>query len=729
MERVVAWPGPNEPGYVNLHYNNAKFSMLGRAFRDLDEFINLAQWGALHPSAMQNIFFCTSTQAAIGRKFNGKPSAVRSSKTVLKLKAIWLDVDVKPEKGYATLTEALAAIAAFVPAAALPPPSALVLSGGGVHVYWISDRALTLAEWEPYAQGLRAQAERHGLKCDYGLTTDPARILRVPGTLNYKTNPAKAVKVCPLGDSYDFAGRLSGLAALAPSVTAAVTHNGPQPTPFDLSSFKGPATAFSALAARDDNLATGINTYDDRPLPPDAVFKFCPHFADAAITHGKGYAQGLWMLDVLGATFMDDGRRWAHYFSEGYASYSVSETDKMYDRKADDRAVHGLGWPSCAAFENEGATQCKTCPYHGKLRSPLNLAERYQPPKINMTPATAAVTPPEDQQELPEGYTYNPAGEIVEIIQEEGENGLYQDKFLRLFMCRLRKFNMIGGTPATLTFQTELDSGNWGAVQINEDDLVGEQSLMKALRHQGVKPNPAQKRRIEQLMTSFMAKLDKEKARLHSVPYGWVEKGDEKIGFSYGGILMKNDGTQVSAGLADAKLVHAYSPTGSIDPWFEALKIITDQKHPALEAIVALSFAAPLMHCTGLNNAVLHAWSDESGAHKSTSIAVGLAVWANPQIAKENKMTSPKAMLKKLGELNNLPVYWDEINRTEMLKAVQSFLDVATEGRGGLYLTQTRDFREPEKWQSLVGVGANVSLYESRWKSGPIPRTRLLSRG
>ena len=714
MERVVAWPASDEAGYVNLHFNNAKYSMLGRPYRDLDEFMGMAQWGALNPAAVHNIYFCLSTQSAVGKAFNGKVSAARHSKTALKLKAIWLDVDVKKEKGYATLTEALDAINDFITRAALPAPSAIVLSGGGVHVYWISDRALTVDEWRPYAAGLRAQAERYALRCDYGLTTDPARILRVPGTFNHKFTPPKVVRLAALGDSYDFAGRLSGLAALAPKVTAAVTRsNGPQPAPFDLSNFKnGPAKAFAHLDARNDNLAQGINTYDDKPLPPDAIFKCCPHFADAAITHGAGYPQGLWMLDVLGATFMDDGKRWAHYFSKGYVSYSASETDQMYERKTTDRAAHGLGWPSCQAFENEGAIQCKKCPYHGKIRSPLNLAERHQPPKINMTAPPADMLPPEEQQELPDGYTYNADGLVVLVVQEEGENGMYSDKFLLLFQSRLRHFKIVGGTPATLIFETELDTGNWSSVHINEDHLATEQSLMRALRNQGVKPNPDQKRRIEQFMTSFMAKLDREKARLSAVPNGWVHKGAEKVGFSYGGVLMKNDGTTTSAGLADAKFGGAYSPMGSIDPWFEALKVITDQKHPALEAIVALSFAAPLMHSTGLKNAVLHAWSNESGAHKSTSIAVGLAVWANPQLAKENKMTSPKAMLKKLGELKNLPVYWDEINRMEMLKAVQAFLDVATEGRGGLYLTQNREFRQAEEWQSLVGIGANVSLYE-----------------
>ena len=378
MERVVAWPVEGEPSYVNLHWAHPKYSMLGRPFQNLDEFMNLVQWGAQNAHAMRDIYFCLSTQSTTALSKNGKLKAVRNAKMALKLKAIWIDVDVKPEKGYGSKGEAFTAVSEFFRAADLPPPSALVLSGGGMHVYWISDRGLSVAEWERYAQGLRAEIARVGLKCDAGLTTDAARILRVPGTWNYKTTPPKAVTLKHLGDSYDFAGtpRLSRLASLAPAkVTAPVTASAaPLDLPADFDT--GPAAAFAA-AGRTDSLADGINTYDHMPLNPDEVFRKCLHFRDAAVTHGKGYPQGLWMMDVLAATFMEDGRRWAHYLSKGYANYSKDETDKMYERKLLDREEHGLGWPGCQAFENEGAKECATCPLRGKIKSPLNLAERY----------------------------------------------------------------------------------------------------------------------------------------------------------------------------------------------------------------------------------------------------------------------------------------------------------------------------------------------------------------
>ena len=94
-------------------------------------------------------------------------------------------------------------------AAMLPPPTALVCSGGGWHVYWITDKALTEAEWRPYAEGLWALAQKHGLRADAGVTTDSVRVLRIPGTFNMKAAEPRLVKLVALAPAdYDFESSL-----------------------------------------------------------------------------------------------------------------------------------------------------------------------------------------------------------------------------------------------------------------------------------------------------------------------------------------------------------------------------------------------------------------------------------------------------------------------------------------------------------------------------------------
>ena len=197
LRRALPWPGCGAPGYVNLHWTmlnprSAKETIWsGKPTTTVDEFQRLTKW-ALKTRTIRDIYFCLSLQAHTGKNTHGKFTVLRKKEHAIALKAIWLDVDIKEApKGYSSLIEAVSAVLAFAKAIKLPRPSALIGSGGGLHVYWISDKPLTPDEWRPYAEGLKIAAIKHGLRCDAGVTSDCARILRVPNTFNYKTDPPK----------------------------------------------------------------------------------------------------------------------------------------------------------------------------------------------------------------------------------------------------------------------------------------------------------------------------------------------------------------------------------------------------------------------------------------------------------------------------------------------------------------------------------------------------------
>jgi hypothetical protein len=45
---------------------------------------------------------------------------------------------------------------------------------------------------------------QEAIKCDIAVTTDIARLLRVPGTLNHKYDPPRPVQLLHLDETYDF---------------------------------------------------------------------------------------------------------------------------------------------------------------------------------------------------------------------------------------------------------------------------------------------------------------------------------------------------------------------------------------------------------------------------------------------------------------------------------------------------------------------------------------------
>lgn len=74
------------------------------------------------------------------------------------------------------------------------PPSAVVASGGGLHLYWFLDKPLDLRDGGTAAakQLLRSLAVAIGADTK---AAEPARILRLPGSLNHKYPPPRTVTV------------------------------------------------------------------------------------------------------------------------------------------------------------------------------------------------------------------------------------------------------------------------------------------------------------------------------------------------------------------------------------------------------------------------------------------------------------------------------------------------------------------------------------------------------
>jgi hypothetical protein len=204
LSRVVPWPANNRgSGCINVHWHLPGKPFRGRCVREVGDMVNTAT--EICTTTNHNVYYCLSLQA--------EPGGKRNKDNALKLKSIWLDIDVKDkEDTYKSLQEADSAVAEFVKRHGLPTPNAVVRSGGGLHVYWISDQPLGVDEWRAYASGLRSLALESRLKCDAGVTTDPARVLRIPGTKNFKTDPPKPVELIRLMDKdYDFATDLAVL--------------------------------------------------------------------------------------------------------------------------------------------------------------------------------------------------------------------------------------------------------------------------------------------------------------------------------------------------------------------------------------------------------------------------------------------------------------------------------------------------------------------------------------
>ena len=97
-------------------------------------------------------------------------------------------------KDYPDQAAGYAALVKFQNETGLPWPL-VVNSGGGWHVYWLMDDEVASSTWVGFADTLKALHAHHGLKADPSVTADRSRVLRTIGTLNFKFDDPRAVKV------------------------------------------------------------------------------------------------------------------------------------------------------------------------------------------------------------------------------------------------------------------------------------------------------------------------------------------------------------------------------------------------------------------------------------------------------------------------------------------------------------------------------------------------------
>ena len=131
-------------------------------------------------------------------------STSRKQGNVAACRAIFDDYDVKPgtDGHYQDKPEALRDIIKLSKALQLSPT--IVDSGGGFHVYYHLDDDIDENTWNELSELKRTVTKHLELKVDRQCDTDSARVLRAPGTHNYKPKYGKPlpVKLVKQGKTY-----------------------------------------------------------------------------------------------------------------------------------------------------------------------------------------------------------------------------------------------------------------------------------------------------------------------------------------------------------------------------------------------------------------------------------------------------------------------------------------------------------------------------------------------
>jgi hypothetical protein len=242
----------------------------------------------------------------------------------------------------------------------LPKPTTIIHSGGGLYPIWqfeqpflmssSEDRSRVTGLWRAWNQRAKAIWDRQGLKLD--TIADLARVLRVPGSFNPKTEPPRPVKMLPGGT-----GVLWNIERLEEVVTvdlATSPSQGRRQTLADI--------------LREEELSADNKPARDSARGAISMVTAC-HFLSNCDQNAEQLAEPDWKdaADLL--VHIPEGRRYFHRLSARDPRYTHQETEAKLD--------YASKFPPklCETIASRH-TECTDCLFRngGVIRTPISLA-------------------------------------------------------------------------------------------------------------------------------------------------------------------------------------------------------------------------------------------------------------------------------------------------------------------------------------------------------------------
>jgi hypothetical protein len=686
-----------------------------------------------------------------------KESGKRTQANVAKLKSFWLDIDVGKgtEDCYDTQDQAYDAIKIFLTTTELPTPI-LVNSGNGVHVYWPLDRELDSEIWKPIATRLQALAVKHNLKVDSSCTTDSARILRYPNSLNYRdaSNP-KPTGITQTFDLTDyqpvnlisFASKL-GLGS-ANSAQASEESDG---LPFDIPEH---------IKHIDDNVTkqiVGVTVFKlilENPTPCAQI----QYIKDNQAT----LPEPLWRAGLSIAQICTDRAEAIHTISDKHPSYTHAATE--------DKANQTKGPYTCQSFEKLEPSRCVGCVHRGKLSTPAQLGRYVAPavseedrtvfdivhePVVPLSIVTDIELPQEDVilnidctislddvaasvaptkittviPEYPSPY-FRPKGGVgvYKTVKSPGEADItvpvYEYDF---YVTRRMRDPDVG---EVLWFRLHLPLDGIREFCIPFTDIVSRDKFRDALAMQGVMTTGTNQvtellNYVSKWVRHLQTTVQAEKVRSQM---GWTEDGTFVVGARelIPGQPLGQDVIIAPAASRSAKVVELLTERGDFHRWKEVINFYANDDMEPYAFALFLSFGAPLMQFTPLRGGVYNLMSNGSGVGKSSALLAANSIWGHPSDLLMQKDDTYNARIHRAGIMRHLPVTIDEITNmrpTDM--SDQIYASTSGRGKNRMESHVNAERSNHTTWQTPTLTTSNSSVADKLHSNKAFPEGELM---
>jgi hypothetical protein len=636
----------------------------------------------------QDVYFALST-------FTTKK---RGADNVQQIKTLFLDIDCGENKDYKTQNEGLEALKKFYKKHDIPP-SIIVSSGRGWHVYWVLDKPYGRDEWVRVAEQFKAVCIDNGLKIDAQVTTDAARVLRPVGTYNYKTFPPSLVEVYTANNETisleEFSSKL----------------------PTDLIPVLS-SSSYSAIDEQDMDNVLGNDLFDNDftlLVQKNKEQKGCLQL-DRAIRHQDQLSYDQW-TDALSIVVLDEVNKdeFIHTISSGHPNYTKEETKNV---------AKGLKYPHwCETFEKNNPGGCEGCVHKGKIKSPATLTlkakkaveEVTETSVLNQTdvPLTEPTTV---YPKYPDPYfRFEVDGGIGVGVTDE-KTGVFTEKQIcdtNFYIIRRLRDRVDG---PVYIFRHHTKQEGIREFKIPAKKLIGTESFKVAMSMNDIFTlHPME---LMKYVAAWVKKV-KDKGGLPEVTvadqFGWTE-GNKSFILGDKEIFANKEQPNYPSSVTENYFPH-FTSQGSLEEWKEIPKFFDKPGFEPHQYMFGLSFAAPLMvFAPKIAGSIFHLKSSESGFGKSTGQFAGASVWGDPSLVVQKGDDTLASMWKVAETYKNIVVYVDELSNKEGPELSNFAYDVSSgkqrnrlKGNSGETVERWRG----KPWRTLVPTSGNTSILET----------------
>lgn len=606
------------------------------------------------------------------------------------------------------------------------PPSIVVHSGNGVHTYWLLQEYITVTEenrgWiKRIVKGY--EKHTHRLGTERGWKFDPvadlARVLRIPGTLNHKSDPPKQAVV----------------------IEANLTR-------YPLSAFEKHADAQKAYSGS----KIPFTPNPELVGPAKRILEGCG-FIRYCRDDSANLPEPAWYAMVTNVAPASDGIEAVHELSAEYGDYSIEETDRKIRHALEQNKPHGCQYiRDCLGFdcpaggcgvkapvvfslytkeervrqlmeknltaEDVFAENTLSLMVYAKEKLPGEYGKfklRLRRLSISLRDFERAVIHQEETERtkaigfevIRGGPISLPDIDLHGAVEPDGFSVSAQDGIWKTAMSLGVSVTLpVAAEPVVITRKLEnVDdgqekleitfrrNGRFKSIRIPRSAALNKTQLIR-YADSGLPVNSGNAEDMVSYLAAYEAKNNSCIPCIRSIDrIGWV--GKEFYPYRMDGEMeLETDAASVS------QMIGGLTQEGTQEAWMKAAETV--RAGSISRAVLAGSFASPLLHWLKHRVFLAHVWHDSRGG-KTATLKLALSVWGDPVKLLTSYHATAVGLERSCAAMMHLPMGLDELQAlAEKRMTVESIVYSLGNGFGKLRGAKNGGLQKTLQWRNII---------------------------